>query len=630
MRKQESRRPALSGLCTAALTTALLGSHWSPSAHAQNGPGANIDLQTFRPAMDSRGLITLDSSRVLGHKQLSFGLVTHWGRNLLRFEADDARYQVEHMLTPTVVSAVGVRLSSLELEFGLSLPFAVMAGDRDPDFVGVNEDPNDDLNHAFDGQGLGDLGVHGKVRVLRADRHGIGLGVIASLYLPTATADQSWIGQAAVTPQLTAVLDTRIGRLSLAFNGGVRVRTGGVTRFRDDMSTTPTGMPQPNTNQTIAVGSTLPVGAGLAYALAPGRLDLVAEVIGEVPLGGENFLPLEAVGGIKVFLARSSFLTLGGGAGLLATGGNPDLRAFMGIVFEPQIGDRDGDGLLDDIDACPREAEDFDDFSDSDGCPDLDNDRDGIPDSEDACANEPEDKDGHADDDGCPESVNLDRDGDGIADDLDGCPDDPEDEDEYADDDGCPDADNDGDGILDVDDLCPDQAEDLDSWRDADGCPDPDNDGDRIPDAEDACPVDPEVYNTVEDDDGCPDRGPVDFSAGKLVIMEKIYFQYDSAVIKKQSHPILEAVAETLQLNPELMRLEVQGHTDERGPDHYNLELSQARAESVVAFLIERGVAGRRLQARGYGETMPLDSRHNAEAWAKNRRVEFVILERDP
>jgi outer membrane protein OmpA-like peptidoglycan-associated protein len=117
---------------------------------------------------------------------------------------------------------------------------------------------------------------------------------------------------------------------------------------------------------------------------------------------------------------------LGGGVGLAPSrGGNPDARAFLGIVFEPNIGDRDGDGLKDDVDRCPDDPEDRDDFEDEDGCPELDNDSDGIVDTDDQCPNEPEDKDGVDDQDGCPEPDQLDRDGDGILDQDDACPDVP-------------------------------------------------------------------------------------------------------------------------------------------------------------------------------------------------------------
>jgi outer membrane protein OmpA-like peptidoglycan-associated protein len=98
--------------------------------------------------------------------------------------------------------------------------------------------------------------------------------------------------------------------------------------------------------------------------------------------------------------------------------------------------DRDGDGLLDDIDQCPDDPEDKDGFEDEDGCPDFDND------------------------------------GDGISDVNDQCPDTPEDIDDFQDMDGCPDTDNDKDGILDVDDNCPNKPETVNGYKDNDGCPD--------------------------------------------------------------------------------------------------------------------------------------------------------------
>ncbi|HUH04879.1 MAG TPA: OmpA family protein [Kofleriaceae bacterium] len=598
-------------------------------ARAQQG--ANIDLQAFRPAMDSRGYITVNASQVLGHKEVSFGLVTNWGRNLLRFEDGATTYEVENILTPTLVGALGLRLGKAELELGISAPFAIMSGDRGPDSDGgTPDDPNDDQTFSFEGQGLGDLGVHAKLRLLNTSRGArIGVALVGSAYLPTATQTEAWLGDGQTSGQLGVVVDRELGPVRVAANAGFRYRTE--TRFEDLM----TGVPM--TGQSISVGSGLPFGAGLAYALSRQKFDVVAEIIGEVPLVGHGYLPLEALAGIKVYLARNSFLMLGGGAGLMPSrGGNPEVRAFLGIVFEPSVGDRDGDGIKDDVDMCPDDPEDFDDFEDEDGCPDPDNDQDGILDEDDQCPNEPEDKDGFEDEDGCPEGNEFDRDGDGILDEDDQCPDDPEDLDGFEDEDGCPDPDNDGDGILDIDDLCPDDPEDFDGFEDGDGCPDPDNDRDRILDEDDQCPgVDgqpreetAETWNNFEDDDGCPDRGTTYFDDGKLVALENIYFEYNSARIKPISYGILDAIATTMELNPDITRIEVQGHTDERGSDSYNLRLSQARAESVVAYLVGKRIPAARLQAQGYGERVPLDRRSNQEAWAKNRRVEFLILKR--
>ncbi len=603
----------------------------APPAMAQSG--GNIDLQTFRPAMDSRGYITVDASQVLGPRELSFGLVTSWGRNLLTLEDGAVHYRVQDMISPTLVGALGLRFAGLQLELGAAAPFTVMSGDRDPDSDGgTPDDPNDDQRYHFQGQGLGDVALHAKLRLLDTSRGaGVGVALVASVGLPTATQSDAWMGDDSVTPQATLVVDRELGRVSLAANAGFRYRLAGERSFQDlgDGEV-------PATTKRVAVGATLPVGAALAYAVAPQKFDLVGEVSGELPLAGENYFPLEALGGLKLYLARNSFLMLGGGVGLLpGRGGTPDARAFLGIVFEPNIGDRDGDGLKDDVDRCPDDPEDFDDFEDENGCPDLDNDRDEILDVDDQCPNEPEDRDGVEDQDGCPDPDQFDRDGDGILDQDDECPDDPEDLDQFEDADGCPDLDNDQDHILDVDDLCPDDPEDPDHFEDADGCPDPDNDHDRILDTDDDCPrkdgetaeETAEVWNTVDDDDGCPDRGPVDFEGGRMVVLDKIYFEYNSAVIKPVSFDILDVIASTINLNPDITRIEVQGHTDERGSDEYNLALSQARAESVVRYLVEHDVARDRLVPQGYGERVPKERAHTEQAWAANRRVEFVILE---
>jgi len=114
----------------------------------------------------------------------------------------------------------------------------------------------------------------------------------------------------------------------------------------------------------------------------------------------------------------------------------------------------------------------------------------------------------------------------------------------------------------------------------------------------------------------------------KIEILDKVYFEYNKAVIKSESFPILDAVAATLEGNPDIQLVEVQGHTDERGNDAYNLALSDKRAKAVVKYLTDKGIEADRLSGQGYGETQPIDQHHNESAWAKNRRVEFLILKR--
>jgi outer membrane protein OmpA-like peptidoglycan-associated protein len=611
----------------AAIVAAIVGT----SAQVVAEPAGNIDLNAFRPAMDSRGYLTVNASQVLGDRELSFGLGSlDWGRGLLKLDANGNSYSIDNIISATLIGAFGIHVGPLELEFGASIPLLIMSGDRGPD--------DGDKQFKLDGQGLGNIGVHFKTRVLKTSRapH-VGLGVIASLYLPTTNPTDRFLGEASrgqsgasgkLVPQVMGILDKefgREGRLRVALNAGIKIRS------TETFTNSDAGVDgAPVTNTSVTAGAEIPYGLGIAYAVARQRFDLVAEVYGALPLGSnEHYMPLEALGGVKLYLARNSFLSLGAGRGLLPDkGANPDFRAMIGIVFEPNIGDRDGDGIKDDVDRCPDDPEDYDGFQDDDGCPDPDNDRDGIPDVDDKCPDIPENKDGIDDEDGCPEGHVNDRDGDGIPDDVDKCPDIPEDKDGYQDEDGCPDPDNDGDGIPDVDDLCPNDPEDKDGFEDQDGCPDPDNDKDRINDKDDKCPNEPETYNGFEDEDGCPDRGRVVVTDTSIEILDVIYFEYNKDIIKPASYPILDAVAATMQGNPSIQLIEIQGHTDERGDDAYNLDLSDRRAKSVQRYLVDKGVDAKRLTAQGYGETQPLDRRHNEAAWAKNRRVAFLIIKR--
>ncbi|MEJ7602496.1 MAG: OmpA family protein [Kofleriaceae bacterium] len=581
-------------------------------------PAGNIDLNVFRPAMDSRGYLTINASQVLGHNEVSFGLgALDWGHEMLDLDGNNAEYSIDNIISATLIAAYGLKLGPVELEVGASVPLTILKGDRAPD-------PGPMQDEVVDGQGLGSIGLHLKTRFLKTSRSPhVGLGMIASVYLPTANPEDRFLGENKLVPQLMGILDKefgRQGRLRVAINAGIRLRD----------TTTFTNSEPPATNLSVTVGNEIPYGLGIAYALSRQKFDLVAEVFGSIPLGDhENYMPLEAIGGIKVYLARNSFLSLGAGRGLLTgEGANPDFRAFIGIVFEPNIGDRDGDGIKDDVDKCPDEPEDRDDFEDEDGCPEPDNDRDGIVDEDDDCPKVPEDKDGFEDEDGCPEGTKGDKDGDGILDNVDKCPEEPEDFDNFEDEDGCPDPDNDQDGILDVDDLCPNDPEDKDGFEDADGCPDLDNDKDRILDKDDKCPNEPETYNGTEDEDGCPDKGRVVVTDTSIEILDMVYFEYNKAVIKSQSFPILDAVAATLVGNPSIQLVEVQGHTDERGNDAYNLDLSDKRAHAVEKYLADKGVEAKRLTAQGYGETQPVDRRSNEAAWSKNRRVAFLILKR--
>jgi OmpA-OmpF porin, OOP family len=188
--------------------------------------------------------------------------------------------------------------------------------------------------------------------------------------------------------------------------------------------------------------------------------------------------------------------------------------------------------------------------------------------------------------------------------------------------------DRDHDGISDDEDQCPDVAEDRDGDRDLDGCPeeDLDSDHDGVPDRDDQCPDAKETINGHDDEDGCPDSGDprVIYEDGKFKVLDSVHFETGKANIKEDSYSLLDQVALTIKANPDV-NVRVEGHTDDTGPHDVNMRLSNARAQSVRRYLINKGVSPSRLRAKGFGPDKPLIKGTSDEDRAKNRRVEFVV-----
>jgi outer membrane protein OmpA-like peptidoglycan-associated protein len=586
----------------------------APVIPSSNGGG--FDTHLFRPAMDSKGLFTVNGSDILGKNDVSFGLVIDYAHALLR--TPYGGQLIDHSFQGTLQFNYG--LANL-LVLGLDLPIDLASGGQQLDSNGNPQAVYTNLwgPDKLALQGIGYVGAHAKWRITKVE-HGFGLALGLQIgdglsgTAQNAGADNGfWYW-----PQVIA--EKRFGskgQFRIAVNAGYRGH-----------SATTTTLPLEDGGKFVD-GSLFTFNGGVSWRVLD-ALDLVGETYGTYLLASgadsDQRLSNEAVGGIKVFVERNSYLMLGAGARYTKGFEAADERAFLGFIFEPSIGDRDGDGIKDDVDQCPDDPEDFDGFKDEDGCPDPDNDNDGILDVDDRCPNVPEDREGIEDTDGCPEGKDGDRDGDGIVDSKDKCPDDPEDRDGFQDEDGCPDPDNDQDGIPDKMDQCPNDPEDKDGFEDKDGCPDPDNDHDGIPDVKDKCPNEPETFNGFEDEDGCPDKGSVIIQDNNIIILDKIQFAYNSAEILPASNKILDAVSTTLSHHPEFTLLEVAGHADERGNDQYNLHLTQDRVNSVMRALIARGIDKSRLRSKGYGEFCPLDPAHNEAAWEQNRRVEFKIL----
>jgi outer membrane protein OmpA-like peptidoglycan-associated protein len=127
-----------------------------------------------------------------------------------------------------------------------------------------------------------------------------------------------------------------------------------------------------------------------------------------------------------------------------------------------------------------------------------------------------------------------------------------------------------------------------------------------------------------------PKNSKVEVTAGEIRIKEQIQFAVDSATILPDSFGLMTEIADTLLRFPRIRRVEIQGHTDNSGAADHNKVLSDQRANSVRDWLTNHGVASGRLTAVGYGQERPLVPNVTAAMRARNRRVQFKIVEQDP
>ncbi len=368
-----------------------------------------------------------------------------------------------------------------------------------------------------------------------------------------------------------------------------------------------------------------------------------ADILMWIPFGRE-FLTAETLVGVRGPLSDDIEVFALGGAGFGDTLGNPNFRVMLGAAFGgmppkcvaggkhtpqqcPDLDD-DNDNVKNRDDACPTQGGKVD----AKGCPIKDQDKDGIEDSADKCPTVA----GAASAQGCP-----DQDGDGVQDSADKCPTlkGP------ADRNGCPDTD--GDGLDDSADKCPNEAGPVDRQ----GCPVKDADKDGIEDAQDSCPNEagiPELKGCPAKDtdkdgvadhlDNCPNEaGPADnqgcpakqkqlvvIKQDRIDIKDKVYFDSGKATIQKRSNTLLDQMANVLTQHPEIVKVTVEGHTDDSGSAETNRTLSQQRAEAVRDYLVKKGVPAARLEAKGFGPDRPVQPNTTAEGRTANRRVEFI------
>jgi outer membrane protein OmpA-like peptidoglycan-associated protein len=587
-------------------------------AMAQEEQG--LDIERFKPALDSQGLIMTEAGQGEEAGDLNLGLYFHYSFKPLVVTTPQGLVRqslVETRVAASVYASMGI---ADWLTLGLEVPVTLI---QTGEYL-----TNEGVSQGLTGSGLGDIRILPKFTVLNEKKHGVSMAFLLPVAIPSGD-EGAFLGSHSVTFMPGLALSRKLleDKLLLAVNFGSWMRSGVVY-------------------QDLDTSHEFYYRMGARFQ-ASSRWSVMGEVVGSAKL--DNFgrnrpkeTPLEGLLSLRVHAGAGVHITAGGGLGVLPGWGTPNYRAFLGVLWSPRHHDGDGDGIVDEKDRCPDEPgapdnggcpwkdTDGDGFFDNvdacpkdpgpaenKGCPWGDADADGLTDDKDKCINQP----GPVENEGCPFS---DEDADGIKDRDDACPKDPG----PVDNKGCPWGDSDKDGIKDNVDKCPRAKEDKDGFEDEDGCPDDDNDKDGVPDAKDKCPDEPETINGYKDKDGCPDKGKVVviIKKEKIEILQKVFFASGKARIKAKSFSLLNQVAQTLIGHEEIKKIRVEGHTDARGSDRANLRLSQRRADSVRRYLIKRGVLPQRLQARGLGETMPISSNKTARGREQNRRVEFIIV----
>ncbi len=275
--------------------------------------------------------------------------------------------------------------------------------------------------------------------------------------------------------------------------------------------------------------------------------------------------------------------------------------------------DSDLDKVRDWLDKCPETP--FGAKVDAAGCP-LDTDGDKVFDGIDKCPDTPR---------GCVVDklgCSVDADSDGVCDGIDKCADTPKGA--KVDATGCP-TDADGDGVFDGLDQCPDSPKGC--KVDEKGCP-IDSDGDGVCDGVDQCDNTPAGLKV--DANGCPieiNEKETELLDTGVIRLQNINFDTGKASLKPESYPVLDEVGRILQQYPTL-QIEIGGHTDSRGNKTLNERLSQMRADSVLTYIRNSFplISPSQFTAKGYGPNVPVAPNTNELGRARNRRVEFKVL----
>jgi outer membrane protein OmpA-like peptidoglycan-associated protein len=570
-------------LCAAIAASAAL---LPQVASAQSTTGFALDR--FNPSERGSEWFSLDTLDFRGHLRPAIGLVGEYANNPLVLYNADGSTRSTIVSDQLHVHVGGSLILADRLRIAVSLPIAL-----------VNSGSSGGLGtQTFVSPGNvspGDLRIGADIRLFGTYGKPITMALGGQVFMPTGQRDQ-YTGDESARGIIHVLAAGEVSMFAYGARIGVHFR---------DISEAYNGAP---------VSTEIIFGASAGVRLLEKKLLVGPELFGATGLKNSDAVfatrttPLEVLLGGHYTIGSDWRVGLGAGPGLTRGLGEPAFRVLASVEWVPGykaemkpdvVGDRDKDGIPDNRDACPDHPGPTSDDARAHGCPPLqvkakpDRDGDGIPDDEDAC---PDVKGVKTDD---PKTN--------------GCPPPP--------------PDRDGDGIPDAEDACPDVKGIKTNDPKTNGCPpDPDRDKDGIINEEDACPDAPGPKNADPKKNGCPAAAVV---GKQIVILDQVKFATGSAVILKESEGIMTAVLKVLTDHPEIKKIRIEGHTDNQGGAAYNKGLSQARAASVMTWLIKHGIDKSRMSSQGFGLEKPIDDNKTDAGRKNNRRVEFHIEEQE-
>lgn len=586
-------------------------------AHAQPVEPNGTAIDRYEPPEPGDPFMAVPSPSIGGH--LVPRLMLTYDVAYQPLEIEDASGEMQPLVWGMQVLHANASFALFDyLMLGVGMPFVL---DQGPGFPSTTIDGT---TYAMpSGADVGDLraGLRGRFFGEYEDPFQIGAGTW--VYFPTGP-DQSYVSEGSVSVHPHLLLGGRARPFIWSAMAGSMIRT----------SDNP---------------SAFTFGGAAGFIVFRDVLQFGPEVTGQVAFGDWELHPAgnatyDSVNTEILLSATANMFDMftagvAGGAGLTDGPGTPDGRALIRFGYAPtpaaeRPDDADGDGIEDDVDACPDQPGVASEDADRHGCPPpADKDGDGILDKDDACPNRRGEASNDPAKNGCPGP--QDRDGDSILDEDDACPDKAGEPSEDPIIHGCPSSTNKDDCVYE-DEPCPEEPGPGEPGAPGEpgepGAerPAPDRDKDGIPDKDDACPDASGQATSDPSRNGCPGAAPVPggpSQAGKHPELEEIHVWFDLNVarLRPDSEAKLDALARYMDEHKEIRTVEVQGHADDTGPEGFNMGLSWARANSVRDALIKRGVAPQRLKPLGYGETTPLTSNDTEEGRQRNRRVQLVV-----